>query len=254
LSCLIETMPDDILGRPQQPGFGTTKWSLVLLACGSKTGESEQAFHQLIEAYWYPLYAFARRRGNNDHDAMDLTQGFMIHLLSADALQTVSPEKGRFRTYLLAAFQNYMANQHRASQTVRRGGAANLLSLSTREWRERYDREPYHEETPELLFEKSWIETIFERVKNRLADAYHCADKDRLFELLEPHLTKSIDVVPRSEICRELNLSAAAVAMSLHRMRRRYGELLREEVAATIDDPADVDDELRTLMAIVSQP
>lgn len=235
-----------------QVRFGTTRWSVVLRAGAAGSDDTRDALSELIESYWYPLYAFSRRSGNPHHDALDLTQGFLAHLLQSQALRSVSPDKGRFRSFLLAAFKNFMANQRRAAATERRGGAVTTLSLSDAEFQNRYDREPAVAETPERLFERSWIEELLARVRARLAEDYRQAGKPELFELLEPHLAGCHEALPRPEICSRLKLSPAALAMSLHRMRRRYGELLRQEVAATVDDPAEVDDELRALMAAAS--
>jgi RNA polymerase sigma-70 factor (ECF subfamily) len=231
--------------------FATTQWSLVLRA-GGGDADTRQALTDLFNAYWYPLYAFCRRQGNADHDAMDLTQGFFTHLLSANALESVSPEKGRFRSFLLASFKNFMANQRRAAATLRRGGTVTTHSLSAEDFQTRYASEPADGETPELLFQRSWVEALLKRVRDRLEEDYSRAGKSELFGLLEPHLTERGEAVPRPEISRRLSLSSAAVAMSIHRMRRRYGELLRQEVASTLDDPADVEDELRALMSVVS--
>lgn len=224
----------------------------MLRAGADPSEETRQALTELTYSYWYPLYAFARRQGHGDHDALDLTQGFFVHLLDGNALGTVSPDKGRFRSFLLASFKNFMANQRRAEETIRRGGAVTTFSLTADDFGTRFDREPVHNETPELCFQRSWVEALLLKVRSRLAEDYQQAGKAILFKLLEPHLTQLGDAVPRAEVARQLNLSSAAVAMSIHRMRRRYGELLRQEVAATVDDPAEVEDELRTLMAIVS--
>jgi RNA polymerase sigma-70 factor (ECF subfamily) len=236
----------------QNPRFSTTKWSVVLRAGLANSETSQQALAELIEAYWYPLYVFARRSGTTHHDAMDHTQGFFMHLLSGGGLGTVSPDKGRFRSFLLASFKNFMANQRRAAAAIRRGGAVSTLSLSTVDFGSRYDREPVNDETPEVLFERRWVETLLQRVRTRLGEEYGRAGKHELFQLLGPHLIDAENATPRDEIGRRMNLSSAAVAMSIHRMRRRFGELLRQEVAATVNDPAETEDELRTLMAIVS--
>jgi RNA polymerase sigma-70 factor (ECF subfamily) len=237
---------------PDRPAkFATTQWSIVLRAGGPTSDEARNSLGELVQTYWYPLYAFSRRRGYSDHDSMDLTQGFFAHLLQCHALDSVSPYKGRFRSFLLASFENYMATEWRAASALRRGGAVTKVSLS--DFGTRYDHEPVHEESADRLFERSWVESILERVRLRLADDYQRAQKKELFDLLEPHLSNRNDALPRAEISRRLNLSIAAVAMSLHRMRRRYAELLREEIATTVGDSADVDDELRDLMAIVSR-
>lgn len=221
-------------------------------AGGDESDAAQQALAELTAAYWYPLYAYARRQGNGEHDAMDLTQGFFTHLISGHALESVSPEKGRFRSFLLVSFRNFMANQRRAADTARRGGAVTILSLSADDFQARFDREPTHDETPEACYQRNWVESLLAKVREELEDDYRQAGKSTLFELLEPYLTHRGDALPRAEISRRTNLSAAAVSMSIHRMRRRYGELLRQHVAATVDDPADIEDEIRTLMTIVS--
>jgi RNA polymerase sigma factor (sigma-70 family) len=200
----------------------------------------------LIETYWYPLYAFARHRGHSDHDAMDLTQGFFAHLLAGDGLGSVSQGKGRFRSFLLASFSNFIANQIRAATTQRRHGPT--MSLSAPDFETRYDRGPADHRTPEALFQRSWIESLLSLVRKRLADEYRAAGKSDIYLALEPHMTHAVDALPRAQISQQLKLSPAAVTMSLYRMRRRYGELLREEIAATVDDPAEVEDELRELI------
>jgi RNA polymerase sigma factor (sigma-70 family) len=238
--------------RPS-PRFQTTHWSVVLMAGKGMEGNSRQAFEELVAIYWYPLYAFTRRQGYNDHDAMDLTQGFLLHLVSSEALSTVASEKGRFRSFLLAAMKNFMANQRRSEETIRRGGAVSIVSLSTYRFDERYDHEPAHYCTPELEFQRTWADALLKRVFERLADAYRQADKEALYKLLEPHLKQSADAVPRADVSRELNMSAAAVSMSLYRLRIRFSQILREEVAATVSDPTEVEDELQSLMRIISQ-
>lgn len=238
----------------QKKQFATTCWSVVFRAGAVPSDATRQALSELIYSYWYPLYAFARRQGNSNEDALDLTQGFFAHLLDAQALESVSPEKGRFRSFLLASFQNFIANQRRAAMTIRRGGNVKIFSFTADDFGTRFDREPFHSETPELCFQRSWVEALLLKVRTRLAEDYQQAGKADLFALLEPHLTQQGEIISRTEIGRRLNLSPAAIAMSIHRMRRRYGEILRSEVAATVDDPTEVEDELQTLMSIISRP
>jgi RNA polymerase sigma factor (sigma-70 family) len=238
--------------RPS-PRFQTTHWSVVLKAGKVMEGDSRQALEELVAIYWYPLYAFTRRQGHNDHDAMDLTQGFLLHLVSSEALSTVASEKGRFRSFLLAAIKNFMANQRRSEETIRRGGKLSIFSLSTYRFDDRYDHEPAHYSTPELQFQRNWADALLQRAFERLADAYRQADKEVIYKLLEPHLKHSADAMPRDEVGRKLNMTAAAVSMSLYRLRIRFSQILREEVAATVNDPSEVEDELQSLMRIVSQ-
>lgn len=232
--------------------FDTTSWSVVLRAGELQSDVQRQAFGVLYSVYWYPLYAFARRRGGSDHDAMDLTQGFFTHLLKGTALGQASADRGRFRTFLLTSFKNYSANQQRASATLRRGGGAVIHSLDADQFDQRYHREPAYEESPERLFHRSWATTLLSLVKARLAEDYRRAEKSTLFELLEPHLTHSSQSIPRSQIAQSLGLSSAAVNMSLFRMRRRYGELLREAITETVEDAEAVEDEINVLMSAIS--
>ena len=228
--------------------FQTTQWSVVLCASAGQAEDRQEALTRLMENYWYPLYAFARRAGNNHHDALDRTQSFFAHVLESAALESVSPEKGRFRTFLLTSFRNFMSNEHRSEKTQRRGGCVETISLHGREFEQRFEQELTVKDSPEYVFDRTWVQEILARVLLQLAAEYRRADKSVLFETLSPYLSSSADAVPRTEIAETLKLSAAAVGMSIHRMRRRYGELLRQEVASTLQDPADVDDEIQLLL------
>lgn len=237
----------------QRRRFRTTRWSVVLRAGRLDSNDGQQAWNDLIQGYWYPLYAYCRQQGNASHDAQDLTQGFFAHLLDRQGLKSVEESKGRFRTFLLVAFKNYIVNQHRADHAVKRGGAVEIHSLNHTDFAARFAEETTSTETPEQAFDRRWVETLLDHVRERLRNEYATSLKLSLFEQLKGHLTNDLQALPYAEIGRTLNISPAAVAMSIHRMRRRYGELLYEEVAATVDDPRDVEDELRKLMSIVSQ-
>jgi|JI10StandDraft_1071094.scaffolds.fasta_scaffold00038_2 RNA polymerase sigma factor (sigma-70 family) len=243
-------MGQDAAGR-----FPTTRWSIIAKA-NKKIGESiyQQALAELCQTYWQPLYAFARRSGNNHHDAMDLTQGFFAHLLDHHALSFADPDKGRFRTFLLVSFKNYVSNQRRYAGTARRGGGHSLLSLTAADFDAIRDFEPTETETPETIFQKEWAQSLLKQVRSRLEEECIKADKAELFQLLEPHLVNSPEALPREEISNKLGLSSAALAMTLYRLRRRYREILREEVAATVTNPADVDDELSELITLFGTP
>lgn len=234
--------------------FVTTHWSVVLRAGKPDSDDARNALDELIRTYWYPLYAYARHIGRDHHDAMDLTQGFFAHLLGGDVLGLVSPTYGHFRSFLLVSFKNFNANDHRARATVRRGGRVNVVSMTAPDFATRYETEPVDDVTPDMLFERQWVQTLLDCAHSRLAQEYERADKTEIFRLLEPHLTFSDHPVSRSDVGRQLNLSPAAVAMSIYRMRRRYGELLRAEVAATIDETANIEEEVRSLMRIVCGP
>lgn len=243
-------MAPDAAGR-----FPTTRWSMIAKA-NNKIGESlyHQALAELCQTYWQPLYVFARRSGNNHHDAMDLTQGFFAHLLDHHSLSFADPDKGRFRSFLLVSFKNYVSNQRRHAGTARRGGGHALLSLTTADFDAISDFEPTETETPETLFQKEWAQSLLRQVRNRLEEECICANKGELFQLLEPHLVNSPDALPRDTISTKLGLSSAALAMTLYRLRRRYREILRDEVAATVVNPADIDDELAELITLFGTP
>ncbi|MDX1929169.1 MAG: sigma-70 family RNA polymerase sigma factor [Pirellulaceae bacterium] len=231
--------------------FNTTQWSVVLRACQSDQELERNSWNELIETYWFPLYAFCRRQGKSHQDAQDLTQSFFTHLMTAASLDTVSPMKGRFRSFLLASFRNFIANQVRAAMTIQRGGKHQFFSLSADDIEAKFSRVCKVDETPERAYDRNWVEALLLRTKSRLAEDYRNANKQQLFELLEPHLMCDENALSRLEIGNQLKMSQPAIAMSIHRMRRRFGDILLSEVSRTVDDPADAEDELRRLMAIV---
>ena len=231
--------------------FNTTQWSVVLRACQSAPELERSAWNELIETYWFPLYAFCRRQQKSHQDAQDLTQSFFTHLMSAASLDSVSPSKGRFRSFLLASFRNYIANQLRSASTIQRGGKQTIFSLQVDDLEAKFYRGCRLDETPERAFDRNWVEALLERTLGRLAEDYRKADRQELFQMLEPHLSSDSNALSRVEIGKRLSMSQPAIAMSIHRMRRRYKEILINEVSRTVDDPADVEDELHRLMAIV---
>jgi RNA polymerase sigma-70 factor (ECF subfamily) len=236
---------------PENKRFNTTQWSVVLRACQSETDLEKESWNELIETYWFPLYAFCRRQSKSHQDAQDLTQSFFVHLMTAASLDTVSPLKGRFRSFLLASFRNFIANRSREASAARRGGGHQFFSLSADDVEARFSRGGNADESPERTFDRLWVESLLQRTKDRLANDYRRANKQELFGLLVPHLMCDENAISRLEIGKQLNMSQPAIAMSIHRMRRRYGEILLNEVALTVDNPAETKDELRCLMAIV---
>ncbi|MFO0939981.1 MAG: sigma-70 family RNA polymerase sigma factor [Pirellulales bacterium] len=231
--------------------FHSTQWSVVLRAKDLAADDRITAMSDLFRRYWYPLYSFCRGRGGNHHDAEDATQGFFLQLMNnEDCFAAVSQDKGRFRAFLLASFKNFLANQYRNASTLRRGGNVEICSIDSKDFIANYNLDANLQQTPEQLFEFNYVKTLLSRVRARLEEDYQQANKVHIFTLLIPHLTNVVDGLPRTEIGKLLNLSPAAVNMSIHRMRRRYGEILRDEVLATLDDPRDLDDELRYLFSI----
>jgi RNA polymerase sigma factor (sigma-70 family) len=230
--------------------FLTTRWSVVLRA---GAGESEDALAQLCRDYWYPLYAFVRRRGFSVHDAQDLTQGFFASVLDGTLLARAREEKGRFRSYILRALQHYVANEQRRNGTQKRGGGTTFVAIDQLEGEERFSLEPVETMTPESQFERSWAFALLARVMERLHEEYQLAHRPELFEKLQPYLAGKGQLAGYESLGRELAMSTSAVTVAIHRMRRRYGELLREEIAQTVSSPDEVDEELACLRGIVAR-
>ncbi len=230
--------------------FHTTRWSVVAAA----GAQSRDALATLCATYWYPLYAYARRAGRSADDARDLTQGFFTRLLEKHDLGRADRERGRFRTYLLAAFQYFMANERDRERALKRGGAAALISIDALQAETRYNREPADPHSPQLVFEREWALALLERTLGRLAEEQAHAGKTEAFEVLRGHLTAGGDAASSAEIAARAGLTENAARVALHRLRKRYGELLRSEVAETLPDGREVEDEIRDLFAALQGP
>ena len=227
--------------------FATTQWSVVAAAGDSNHADVQEALTQLCESYWYPLYAYVRRRSYSAADAQDLTQAFFARLLEKQSLKVADPERGKFRSFLLASLDNFLANEHDRAAAQKRGGHLNQLSLDLAEGESRISLEPAHELTPERLYERQWALTMLELVVDRIKAEYIDAGKERQFELLKGAFGGDRDRLPYAEIAEELGTTSENARQLGHRLRRRYRELLREEVARTVANPADVDEELANL-------
>jgi RNA polymerase sigma-70 factor (ECF subfamily) len=228
--------------------FLTTQWSMVLAAGDSLHPESSQALGDLCERYWYPVYAFARRRGADGDEAQDLVQGFFSHLLERKALRTADPLRGRFRSFLLGAFKFYLADERARAGAQKRGGGVAVHSLDLDDAESRYRLEADDDTNPERSYERRWALEVLANAHRRLAgEAGEASHPERNRRLLA-FLTDSGGGRYR-EVAEELGMSEAAVKVAVHRLRRRFGGILREEVARTVEDPAKVDDELRFLFA-----
>lgn len=231
------------------PQFHTTRWSLVAKASGPAGDAERSALDELLRTYWYPLYAFARRGGASEHDAQDLVQGFFTALLEKDYVGDADQERGRFRTFLIAAFRNFGSKQRDKAAALKRGGGRQQVSLDFGDGERRYAAEPADELDPEALFEKRWAHLVLDQAAERLAVDYrsrspkHAARFDALFPLLTGGPSK-----PYREIGQVLGLSETAVKVAAHRLRGRYRDALRAVIADTLDDAAQVDDEIRRLM------
>lgn len=232
--------------------FGTTHWSVVLGARQADFDGAAGAMEALCRNYWYPLYVFIRRRGSDPHEAEDLTQAFFAFLLAKEGLKKVDRAKGRFRTFLLAALTNFLNNEWDKRQALKRGGQCRIVSLNEMAAEDRYRFEPADPLTPERLFERRWALTLLEQALARLKQEYIAEGKAAMFGKLETGLTREVAEGICAEWAAALGMSKGAVKVALHRLRRRFGESLRHEIARTVTSPAEVDDEIRHLFAAIS--
>ena len=232
--------------------FATTHWSVVLAAGQSTDAQASEALEQLCRTYWYPLNAFVRREGRSPEDAQDLTQGFFARLLEKNYLAQVERQKGKFRSFLLAALRHFLADQRDRARAVKRGGGADCLSLDAQTAEERYRLEPVDRMDAEKIYERRWAMTLLEQALTRLRDENIAAGKLELFERLRDFVAGESDI-SSAEAATQLGLTESTVKSALHRLRQRYRELVREEIAHTVADPAEIDTELRYLIAVLSQ-
>ncbi len=232
--------------------FATTHWSVVLAAGDPDTLQSAAALEQLCRAYWYPLYACVRRRGHQPQDAQDLTQGFFASLLAGNYLARADRERGRFRTFLLTAFDNFLHNEHDRTTALKRGGGREFISWDEHVAEGRYAQEPAGGLSPEQLFEKRWAATLLERVLVRLRAEFDQAERRELFDQLKPHLWGEDEAAPYAELGTRFAMTVSALKVTVHRLRRRYRDLLRDEIAQTVADPAEIDGEIQYLIRVVS--
>lgn len=207
----------------------------------------------LCRACWYPIYAFVRRQGYSPEDAQDLAQGFFEHVLENNVLAHADPERGRFRSFLLGALRHFVSNEARKHRTEKRGGRVTFVSLDSDDEDEvRFDREIAHQDSPEKLFERNWAENLLQRAVKALEADYEAAGKAHLFRALQPYLAGSANPNSYEELAKQLGMSTGTIAVSVFRMRKRYGDLLRHEIAQTVEDPADVEQEIRLLLEAVA--
>ncbi len=231
--------------------FATTHWSLVLGAGRRGSTASRRALATLCESYWFPLYAFVRREGYSAPDAQDLTQEFFARLLEKKYLAVVDPRRGRFRSFLLAAMKHFLAHERDRAKAKKRGGGRRILSLDFPSAESRYNLDPADELTPERLYERRWALALLEQVLKRLRDEHAAAGKLALFERLKEFLTGAKGSQSYQQIADELAMTEGAIKVAVHRLRRRYRELLEEEIAQTVAGPEEVEDERRALLAAV---
>ena len=236
---------------PQQ-SFVTTHWSVVLAARAPDAPQAAAALAELCRTYWYPLYAFVRRKGHSPHDAQDLTQAFFARLLEKNYVAQVDRERGRFRTYLLAALTHFLADEWDKARRLKRGGDREIISFDAASAEERYRLEPIDQLDASKLYERRWVTTLFDKVLARLEQEFRDSGKGELFDGLKSSLLAEDSGSSYAELGSPMGLTEDAVKQAVHRMRRRYRELFREEIAQTVAGPGEVEDELKHLFAVLS--
>ncbi len=237
-------LDDHVPGR-----FPSTHWSRVITAASRDASEAQEALSHLCQAYWYPIYAYVRHRGHTPEQAQDLTQDFFAHILEHDLIAMADPTRGRFRAFLRTVCARQLSDHRDRQNAAKRGGGRSPLPIDSCDAERRYAREPAHELTPERIFDRTWALTLLSRVVERLRREYDDAGRSDRFERLLVILTRDPASDSYSEIARRLDMTEGNLRVALHRLRRRYGLLLREEIAATVGDQAQIDDEIRALFS-----
>jgi RNA polymerase sigma factor (sigma-70 family) len=235
---------------PRNPGFDTTHWSLVLAAGQQSSPESADALTHLCESYWHPLYAYARRSVEDVHEAQDLTQEFFAQLLEKNYLEAADPLRGRFRSFLLTAFNHFLSKEWKKARAQKRGGGLKPLRFDFDAEDSAYSLQPADDITPEQLYDRRWATTLLTHVLDRLRGELSDAGKSDQFERLKPFIIGQAATKTYASVAIELGMTESAAKMAVYRMRQRYQQLLRSEIAQTVAEPADVDDEIRSLFAL----
>lgn len=235
-----------------QQQFATTHWSLVSAAKANELNQTRarEALEELCRAYWYPLYAFVRNRGYSAVDAQDLVQAFFARIIETGGFASAERERGRFRSYLLGAMKHFLANEWHRAQAQKRGGRVQLVEWDALEPEARYAGASEQSDNPEHLFDREWALETISGALQALRDEMTKAGKSEQFDVLKGSLTGE-EELPREEIAARLDMSESAVKVAVHRLRRRYRKLLRAAIAETVSNEADLDDEMRYLVAVL---
>ena len=250
----MSVQTEDSHSGPEAHGgvFATTHWSVVLAAGQSRGAQASAALEQLCRTYWYPLYAYVRRRGYGHEDAQDLTQGFLVQLLERQSFARVDRSKGRFRSFLLAGLNYFLADQRARASAQKRGGGRPILSFDAQGAEQRYRLEPVDDRSPDRLFERSWALALLDAVLARLEQEFREAGKAELFQRLRVFLVAATGQESYADVAADVSMTGEAVKKAVHRLRHRYSELFREAIAQTVADPAEVEDEMRYLYAVMA--
>jgi len=247
---------NDVSDRESEAGraaFATTHWSVVVDAGQSDSPKASQAMAQLCQNYWYPLYAYVRRKGYQAPDAQDLTQEFFARLLARNYVTGADRGRGKFRSYLIGTLEHFLAKEWRRAHAQKRGGGRAVFSMDEVDAENRYLLEPAHELTPAKIFDRRWATTLLEQAMMRLGEECRTEHKAELFEKVKPLLSGDSAEVSYAEMARSLNMSEGAFKVAVHRLRQRYGELVRAEIAQTVADPIEVEQELQELLTVLRE-
>ena len=233
--------------------FATTHWSVVLTAGETDSQQAAEALEKLCRAYWYPLYAYVRRKGYAAHDAQDLTQEFFARLLARNYLSVADRNRGKFRSFLLGCLEHFLAREWTRAHAQKRGGGKLLFSLDEMDAENRYLREPAHELTAEKIFDRRWATTLLDQAMTRLREECLASQKGDLFAKCQDYLSGERGEASYADLAASLAMSEGAIKVAVHRLRQRYGELVRAEIAQTVASPDEVDEELRYLFAVLRE-
>jgi DNA-directed RNA polymerase specialized sigma24 family protein len=239
--------------KPAPRIFATTHWSMVMSAGEDDSTPARRALETLCRGYWYPIYVYVRRKGHGPEDAKDLTQEFFSQLIAKDQLRLADREKGKFRNFLLATLDYFLAREWSRAHRQKRGGQFKFTSLDQQSPEERYRLEPRENDTPEKIFLRQWALTVLKQTMNALEGECGANGKGHLFREVRNLLSGERDGEAYVEISQRLGMTAGAARVAVHRLRKRYGELLRSEIAQTVSGPEEIDDEMRYLLTVLSQ-
>jgi len=233
--------------------FATTHWSVVLASADAQKPEAQAALETLCRIYWYPLYAFIRRDGYGAHDAQDLTQEFLARLIAKHQLAQIESGRGKFRSFLLVTLKHFLSDERKRAGAQKRGGGMTIISIDEHSVESRYQYEPVESMTPDAVFEREWAFTVLDQVTERLRQRYTAKGRGKLFEELEPCLGGSRKPVSYAETAVRLGVSEGAVKVAVHRLRKEFGTELRCAIAQTVENPGEIDSEIRHLIVSASQ-
>lgn len=236
-------------GDGQTPGFVQTQWSLVRRAARADSPDARAALENLCRAYWFPIYVFIRRNGHSPADAQDLTQDFFARLLSGNSIARADPALGKFRTFLLGALKHFLVDARRKAAAQKRGGGVQVISFEQAQAEDRYQLEPTDDRTPDKIFEQRWSAVLLETAAARLGEEFRASGKAHHFEVLKPFLAAEGDESSYAHAGNLLNHSPKAIAVAVHRLRRRFRYLVRSAIADTVSTAEEVEEEFRNLFS-----